>query len=236
MLKTLGRLHAVQNAVGFIVAKYFRLVGATTRFVTEPADCAETLALEVPFIVAMWHGQHFLTHVAQFGRLGVSVLISRHGDGEINAVIARRLGVALIRGSGGSREKMQKRGGVAALREMLRALASGSIVALTADVPKISRRAGEGIVALARLSGRPIYPLAVVTTSRIDLNSWDQASVPLPFGRGAIVFGEPIRVARDADRPALEAARRAVESGLDRAHGRAYALARTGKAGLRKRH
>jgi lysophospholipid acyltransferase (LPLAT)-like uncharacterized protein len=234
MLKTLGRIQVVQNAVGFIVAKYFGLVVATTRFVAEPADYAETLVPEVPFIAAMWHGQHFLTHVAKFGRVDVSVLISRHGDGELNAIIARRVGLTLIRGSGGSREKMQKRRGAAALREMLHALAGGSIVALTADVPKISRRAGEGIITLARLSGRPIYPLAVVTTRRIDLNSWDQASFPLPFGRGAIVFGEPIRVAREAGSVDLEAARCSVESGLDRAHGRAYAL--TGTAGPRKRH
>jgi lysophospholipid acyltransferase (LPLAT)-like uncharacterized protein len=234
MLKTLGRNQAVQNAVGFVVAKYFSLVLATTRFVAEPADYPQTLGSEVPFIVAMWHGQHFLTPVAQFSGARVSALISRHGDGQINAIVARSLGLELIRGSGGSREKMQKRGGAAALREMLRTLASGSIVALTADVPKTSREVGEGIVTLARLSGRPIYPLAVVTTSRVDLDSWDKASVPLPFGRGAIVFGEPIRVARDADQAELEAARLAVESGLDHTHGRAYALTRSGLTGQRK--
>ena len=233
MLKKIGRMRAVQNAVGLIVAKYFGLVAATTRFVAEPADYAENLASEVPFIVAMWHGQHFLTHVARFGRASVSVLISRHGDGEINAIVARRLGAELIRGSGGSGYKIQKRGGVAALRAMLRTLDSGSIVALTADVPKISRRAGEGIVTLARLSGRPIYPLAVVTARRFDLASWDRASVPLPFSRGAVVFGDPIRVARDADEVDLEAARLAVESGLDHAHDRAHVLTATGPSGQR---
>jgi hypothetical protein len=234
MLKRIGRMRAVQNVVAFVVAKYFALVAATTRFVTEPADYPERLTPELPFIVALWHGQHFLTHVAQFGRAGVSVLISRHGDGEINALVARRLGAGLIRGSGGSRQKMQKRGGSAALRQMLRTLDAGSTVALTADVPKISRRAGEGIVTLARLSGRPIFPLAVVTARRIDLDSWDRASIPLPFGRGAVVFGDPIRVARDADGADREAARCAVETGLDRAHDRAYALTLAGKAGLRE--
>lgn len=234
MLKTVGRIQAVQNGVGFVMAEYFAFVLATTRFVAEPSDYADALLPKVPFIAAMWHGQHFLTPAAQFDGATVSVLISRHGDGQINAIVARRLGLKLIRGSGGSREKMQKRGGAAALREMLHTLAGGSIVALTADVPKISHKAGDGIVTLARLSGRPIYPLAVVTTSRIELNSWDKASVPLPFGRGAIVFGDPIVVARDADQADLEAARQAVESGLDRAHERAHALTRPGKAGLRE--
>ncbi len=234
MLKSFGRTRAVQSAVGFLVAKYFGLVATTTRFVAEPSDYAEQLAADVPFIVAMWHGQHFLTHVARLSNASVSVLISRHGDGEINAIVARRLGADLIRGSGGPKHKIRKRGGIAALREMLRTLDSGSIVALTADVPKISRQVGEGIITLARLSGRPIYPLAVVTARRIDLRSWDRASVPLPFNRGALVFGEPIRVAHDADATARETARRAVASGLDSAHDRAYALTRGGRAASQK--
>jgi hypothetical protein len=74
------------------------------------------------------------------------------------------------------------------------------------------------------MSGRPIAAVAVVTSRRIDFNSWDHASIGLPFGRGAIVIGEPIHVATDADEAALEAARRAVEASLDDVHARAYAL------------
>ena len=76
----------------------------------------------------------------------------------------------------------------------------------------------------ASISGRPIAPIAVVTSRRFDFNSWDRASLGKPFGRGAIVVGEPIRVAADADDEAMEAARHAVEEGLDDAHRRAYAL------------
>jgi lysophospholipid acyltransferase (LPLAT)-like uncharacterized protein len=95
---------------------------------------------------------------------------------------------------------------------------------MTADVPKIARICGSGIVTLARLSGRPIVPVAVVTSRRIAFNSWDRASLGLPFGRGMMVLGEPIFVAREADEAALAEARRAVEDGLDRAHERAYAV------------
>jgi lysophospholipid acyltransferase (LPLAT)-like uncharacterized protein len=79
-------------------------------------------------------------------------------------------------------------------------------------------------VLLAKHSGRPIVPIAVVTKRRIDFNSWDRASLGLPFGRGAMVFGEPIEVASDADAAALASARAAVQDGLDRVHARAYAL------------
>ena len=95
---------------------------------------------------------------------------------------------------------------------------------MTADIPKISRVCGLGIVTLAQLSGRPIVPVAVVTSRRIDFNSWDRASIGLPFGRGAIVLGEPVSVPREADEPALERLRQGVERELDRVHERAYAL------------
>ena len=46
----------------------------------------------------------------------------------------------------------------------------------------------------------------------------------LPFGRGAMVFGTPIRVPRDAEPEAFEALRLAVEAEMNRVHDRAYTL------------
>ena len=83
-------------------------------------------------------------------------------------------------------------------------LASGLIVGVTADIPKTSRIVGPGVILLAKLSGRPISPCAVVTSSRIDFDTWDHASLGLPFGRGVIALGEPIRVARDASPDDME--------------------------------
>jgi lysophospholipid acyltransferase (LPLAT)-like uncharacterized protein len=110
------------------------------------------------------------------------------------------------------------------MRELLRQLDSGSSVALTADVPKRARVAGLGIVTLARLSGRPIVPTAAVTSRRIQFHTWDRASLGLPFSRAIVVAGDFIRVSSDADDAAMEAARLAVERGLDEAHRQAYAM------------
>jgi lysophospholipid acyltransferase (LPLAT)-like uncharacterized protein len=130
---------------------------------------------------------------------------------------------------------MHRRGGFAALREMLRALKDGVTIVMTADVPKIARVAGSGIVTLAQHSGRPIYPVAVVTSRRFDFKSWDRASLGKPFGRGAIVIGDPVRVPPQADAAELEALRAQVQDGLDRCYGRAYELvgAQDPGAGLR---
>ena len=103
---------------------------------------------------------------------------------------------------------------------------------MTADVPKVSRVAGRGIVQLARMSGRPIYPVAVATSRRIQLDNWDRSAINLPFGRFGIAGGEPVRVATDADEDALEAARRLVEERLNAATERVYAMVDGRAAGI----
>ena len=227
LVKRLSRTPAFREAVGFLVARYLDLVRRTNRFVMEPADAYDRIGPMMPVIAAMWHGQHFMIHFAKRPQDRAASLVSPSGDGELNAVALRRLGVRAIRGSGerGRRVRNRRdRGGAAALRGMLRALADGEMVVLTADVPKISRVCGPGIVTVAQLSGRPVVPVAVVTSRRLDFRSWDRASLGLPFGRGAIVLGDPVFVPRDADAAAFEAARQAVERGLDAVHARAYAL------------
>jgi lysophospholipid acyltransferase (LPLAT)-like uncharacterized protein len=224
LVKRISRSHAVREALGFLVARYLGLVRRTNRFVMEPADAYDRIGPMMPVIAAMWHGQHFMIHFAKRPQDKAASLVSRSGDGEFNAAALRHLGVRAIRGSGARGRKVQEKGGALALRAMLRALEDGEMVVMTADIPKRSRICGKGIVTLAQLSGRPIVPVAVVTSRRIDFKSWDRASLGLPFGRGAMVLGEPIHVARDADDAALETARVAVEHGLDAVHERAYAL------------
>lgn len=222
--KRILRSRPVQEALGFLVASYLKLVQRTNRFVMEPADAYSRIGPMMPVIAAMWHGQHFMIHFAKRPEDRAASLVSRSGDGEFNAIALRHLGIRAIRGSGARGRDIRKKGGISAMRGMLRALSDGEMVVMTADIPKIARVCGEGIVTLAQLSGRPIVPVAVVTSRRIDFKSWDRASLGLPFGRGAMVLGKPIHVARDADAAALELARQAVERELDTVHARAYAL------------
>jgi lysophospholipid acyltransferase (LPLAT)-like uncharacterized protein len=236
ILKRLIRTRACQETIGFLVARYLGVVRRTNRFVMEPANAYDRIGPLMPVIAAMWHGQHFMIHFAKRRQDRAVSLVSRSKDGELNAVALRHLGVRAIRGSGERGRRVQNRrdrGGATALRGMLRALADGEMVVLTADIPKVSRVCGPGIVTLAQLSGRPIVPVAVVTSRRIDFGSWDRASLGLPFGRGAMVIGDPIQVPRDADAAAFEAARQAVERGLDAVHARAYALVGTKDPGAK---
>ena len=173
---------AFQDAVATVGACYLRLVWNSTRCIVEPATIYETA--EQPIIIGLWHGQHFVApFIKRKGdNFPAKVLISRHRDGEINARAAEKLGIGTIRGSGAHNSEFNRKGGAAAFSEMLEALAQGINIALTADVPKVARVAGLGIVKLAQHSGRPIYAGALATQHRIQLNNWDRSAVNLPFG------------------------------------------------------
>jgi lysophospholipid acyltransferase (LPLAT)-like uncharacterized protein len=151
------------------------------------------------------------------------VLISRHRDGEFNAIAAERLGIETIRGSGDHGSAFHRKGGVGAFKEMVRALEDGYNIASTADVPKRSRVVGLGIIMLARESGRPILPFAMVTSRFIRLKNWDRTTINLPFGRGALVGIDSVFVPPDADGETMEKLRLQVETYLNEATRRAYA-------------
>jgi lysophospholipid acyltransferase (LPLAT)-like uncharacterized protein len=184
---------------------------------TVPADIYERIVGELPVIIAMWHGQHFMMPFVRRPEHRVKVLVSRHRDGEINAIAAERLGIGTIRGSGSHGGDHHRKGGVGAYREMLDALNDGFNVALTADVPKVSRVAGMGIVKLARDSGRMIYPVALTSSRRIVLDNWDRTTINLPFSRLVGVAGNPVRVPANATDDDLERARLQLQDELNAA-------------------
>jgi len=225
IIKRIVTSAAFQRTVGTAGAWYLRLVWHTNRRIFEPAAIYDMV--EMPLIIAMWHGQHFLApFIKKEGdEFRGKVLISRHRDGEINAIAAENLGIGTIRGSGAHNGEFQRKGGAAAFSEMVDALEEGYSVALTADVPKVARVAGLGVIKLAQYSGRPILPIAIASSRRKVLDNWDRSAVNLPFGRTGLVAGDPVVVPRDADATTLEAARQRVESELNRATARAYEIA-----------
>jgi len=223
-LKRIVASSAFQETVGTLGAWYLRLVWNTSRHIIEPTNIYDKV--EMPAIIAMWHGQHFLAPFIKKDKAShhAKVLISRHRDGEINARAAEHLGIGTIRGSGAHNGEFHRKGGAAAFTEMLDALQEGYNIAMTADVPKIARVAGMGVVKLAQYSGRPIYCVAIASSRRKELNNWDRTAVNLPFSRVAMVASEEIYVPRDANAATLESARQMVERELNRVTTRAYDL------------
>jgi hypothetical protein len=204
------RTRLVQAALGRLIAGWLRLVAATGRWETRRGDIPARFWDEgQPFIGAHWHGRLLMMPFAWRRGAPVAMLISSHPDGRLAAAAARQLGFATIAGS-------TRRGGTAALRDLLRSLERGTSVAVTPDGPRGPRmRAGGAIIDLARLSGAPIVPAAFGVSRRWVWPSWDRLIVALPFGRGVFVWGEPLTIPRDADACAVEAARHELEARLN---------------------
>src|SRR6201995_437672 len=123
-LKRFARSRFVQTTVGVPAAESPRLVWMTSRTVLEPSDIYERMIPNLPVIIAMWHGQHFLVPFIR-RQYPAKVLISRHRDGEMNAIAAERLGVGTIRGSGDAGGRFDLKGGVGAFQTMLNTLQEG---------------------------------------------------------------------------------------------------------------
>ncbi|MFN4102064.1 MAG: hypothetical protein ACK4GT_20065, partial [Pararhodobacter sp.] len=81
--------------------------------------------------------------------------------------------------------------------------------------------ASGGAVTLAQRSRALILPYVIATRPVIRLQSWDRFMIPLPFTRGAIVFGPLIEAPRETPPDILQAT---LQSGMDAAMGRAETL------------
>lgn len=212
MLKSRG----VQRVAGQCFARYFQFVAATSRMQNEMAPLVETVRPHLPAIFTFWHGEQFLIPTVVTGAIPFAVLVSRHGDGEIQAAAMEVFGVPTIRGSGGrNRAKTLKKGGIQGSLEILSALNENVNIGMTANVPRgPARRVGKGVVTLGKLSGRPIFPIAHVTNRNWVLKSWDMAAINMPFSKAAFTVGKPIYVAQDATDNEVEVARQTLEDEL----------------------
>jgi 3-deoxy-D-manno-octulosonic-acid transferase len=208
-----------------MLARYIRFVHRSSRIIAEPADWLQRLEAEQPFIYAFWHGQFLLIPTLSPPSIPVDVMVARHGDAELIGQALGHFDMGLIRGAGAG-DRKRDRGGASALRGALKALEGGRSLSMTADVPPgPARRAGEGIVTLARLSGRPIIPVAVASSRSKVLDTWSRMTINLPYSTIGVAVGPPIRVARELSPDAAEAARLSVETGLNAVTERAYRLA-----------
>jgi len=192
LLKTLGRRPAVQKALSSFAAGHIRTVKSTTRWNSINASVAEPAwAGREPVIVAFWHNRLLMMPYCWPSTAPFHMLISSHPDGQLIARTVAPFGISTIAGS-------SRRGGGEALIAMVRKLKAGESVGITPDGPRGPRmRAGDGPIALARMTGAAILPAAAAVSNRVVLNTWDKLVVALPFGQGTTVWGTPIKVPRD---------------------------------------
>jgi lysophospholipid acyltransferase (LPLAT)-like uncharacterized protein len=89
---------------------------------------------------------------------------------------------------------------IGGMKEMARALKEGWAVGVALDGPRgPARTLRPGALWLARLTGRPVVAVGAAARPAIRAPWWDRHLVPLPRCRLALVYGEPITIARGAE-------------------------------------
>jgi lysophospholipid acyltransferase (LPLAT)-like uncharacterized protein len=142
-------------------------------------------------IFTFWHGRIFPA-TYYWRRRGIVVMTSMNTDGEAIAQCIQRFGYGAARGS-------SSRGGLRALAEMVRAIESGRDAGFTVDGPRGPRYvAKQGPVLLARRTGAAIFCFHISLKHKLQLRSWDEFQIPLPFTSAVVLKAAPIRVPSEA--------------------------------------
>jgi lysophospholipid acyltransferase (LPLAT)-like uncharacterized protein len=214
---------AVPLALGLIRAWW-----RTCRVVrVEGLEHLEAALARAPSLVPCYWHQHqlycgkFLIEQRTRG-LTPGWLISPSVDGELGAMMVRRFGGAVIRGS-------STHTGARALRDYYQALVKDNVSpVITPDGPRGPRfEFKPGALLLSQMSGRPILPMAYAA-SRAWRIKWDRFVIPVPGARIAIALGPPVYAPRVNDAAGLERLQGEMGAELRRVYGVARAALERG--------
>lgn len=144
-----------------------------------------------PVIYVFWHGN--MTMQAFFKakhihRGEVSMLNSHHKDGALMVNTMRHFDLHTIRGS-------SRQGAVKALIDALKYVKRGGSMAITPDGPKGPLHSiANGVVVLSQKADMPIVTQHVVASKYWRLKTWDNFTIPKPFGTLTFISGTPFKV------------------------------------------
>lgn len=192
------------SAAGFVGHAVLQSIFSTVRFRVETPEPFRNK----PVIFALWHGR-LLPLLYHHRYQGVTGLVSRSADGEYLARILQSWGFEVARGS-------SSRGGMPALREVVRIARSGGSIAITPDGPRGPRqKMKQGVLTAAQLSGLPLLPVSAAATRAWWFEGWDRFLVPKPFATVYVRYGDLIEVPRDATPADLAALEQRVENKIN---------------------
>ncbi len=178
-----------------IVFVFYRTLSWTWRVrLIEPDSLLSDLKERKPFVLSHWHGDE-LVLLSIITRYRLATIASTSKDGELMATILKWLGVKLSRGS-------STRGGVQALKGLLRLVKEGYNCSFAVDGPKGPiYKVKPGVFELSRTISAPIYAAGVYCDRAIHFpKSWNKTYLPKPFAKIVIVWVGPLpAVPREVD-------------------------------------
>jgi lysophospholipid acyltransferase (LPLAT)-like uncharacterized protein len=149
------------------------------------------------YIFGFWHCQ-LVGIIYFYQNFNIASIASLHRDGEIAARAAEKFGIKIVRGS-------STRGGFKAFMDLKKYIEQGYDIAITVDGPRgPAETVNDGILYMAKITGKKIVPACFVCDKKVRLKSWDKLIIPLPFSNGFFAFGKPIEIPSGIDDTELE--------------------------------
>lgn len=189
-----------------------RLVGSLQvrcHFFGPPAAPVTIVPEGARYIYSIWH-ENLLIPAARFGHPDLAVLISRHADGQLLGTLIERMGMGMVLGS-------TNRGGIEAVRSIVKGTAGRRHLAVTPDGPRGPRRVVQpGMIYAASRTGMQIVPVGVACARHWRVRSWDRFMIPKPGSKACLVFAEPISVPNKLSMAELEPYQALVQAEMER--------------------
>lgn len=191
-------LNVIAPWAGFLLYKAFCFTWRIS--IEESADLQRARRDKTPIVYAHWHGDELgILYLLKPYR--ACAMISTSSDGAIMDRVVRLLGAETSRGS-------STRGGVTALRGILRLAKDGWSPSVAVDGPKGPyHKVKAGVFEIAKLTEAEVFPLTVACSKAwVFKKAWNKTYLPKPFARIQVVFGPALpRITRadDAHDPTL---------------------------------
>lgn len=152
----------------------------------EPDSLKRLLEQKTPIIFAHWHGDE-LAIIHMVPHYKIATMTSTSQDGSLVDFVIRKMGGATSRGS-------STRGGIAALKGLIRLIRQGYRASMAVDGPKGPlHRVKPGVFELSRIANAYVVPVGVAASNgHVFQKSWNKALLPWPFSRVVITFSEPL--------------------------------------------
>lgn len=191
-MKRILKSPAVQWFLSLLMSLWLRFVYATcSKHVEMHENARPYMSGERQAIFCFWHGRMILNPFKKPPKRNMRVLISHHRDGALITAILKWFGIGTVRGS-------SRKGGDAAIRELLTAIENGDNISITPDGPKgPAFIAQHGAAYVAQRTQLPLIPVSFGASRAKQFRSWDKFLLPTPFAKIVYVIGTPIHVSEN---------------------------------------
>ena len=199
MIKRLTKTAIGKSIIAPVIALVIKLLSLSIKWkILNEENKLKAFENNEPIIVVFWHERIAVMSKIWPMEKPLAMLQSPHSDGQLIAKAINHLGFQTVWGS-------TNRNAVGGIIGLIKKAKKGISIGITPDGPRgPALECSQGPVAVAKISGLKIIPIAWSASNFWRLNNWDKSLVPKPFSKGIWVWGEPIKVPNNCSKDEIE--------------------------------